>query len=206
MYVGITSRLRQDVAEAIRKMKCREADALGDMDAPLITESDIEPALWGDHLHLRNVIPSAWKSTIKSCNASLKATLSSGKTTERNFTAHFDTPIDAPPHYNDYRFRADLTHLPAMAAAVEWVRNSSEVELRWEKVKTDVDNFLANCKSLNEALKLYPDIAIYIPKPYLDKVEEKKEVSEKKESEAARVLKGIDTDALKAAAVMARMS
>ena len=65
--------------------------------------------------------------------------------------------------------------------------------------------FLEACKSLNEGLKLWPDLKYYIPEQYLKKVAEKVE-KKKRPSEALDALKEIDVDQIVANAVMARMA
>jgi hypothetical protein len=66
-------------------------------------------------------------------------------------------------------------------------------------------SFLQHCKSLNEALKLWPDIRIYIPQRYLDKAETVTKKAKAAESTALEHLKSIDTDNAVASAVMLRM-
>jgi hypothetical protein len=62
---------------------------------------------------------------------------------------------------------------------------------------------LGACKSLNEALKLWPDVRIYIPKEFLERVERK--VERTTNSGGAEAIKKVDTDAAVSAAAIARM-
>jgi hypothetical protein len=82
-----------------------------------------------------------------------------------------------------------------------------ECETRWESIDKKVALFLDNCKSLNEALKLWPDLAHYVPQEYIDKVNEKTEKKKSGPSEAAlEALKAIDTDVVAQSNVLARMA
>jgi hypothetical protein len=62
--------------------------------------------------------------------------------------------------------------------------------------------FLGKCKSLNEALKLWPGVKMYIPREYIERVERKVErkVREKE------ILEDTPVDTLTAAAIAARLS
>lgn len=63
-------------------------------------------------------------------------------------------------------------------------------DLKFSTIWDQVRGFLSSSKSLNDAIKKYPDIKLWIPQHYLDKVEEKVErapraVREQQEAEAA---------------------
>jgi hypothetical protein len=92
----------------------------------------------------------------------------------------------------------------------EWADNHlvrMECINRWLGIGKKVRLFLDNCKSLNEALKLWPDLAHYVPKEYLDKVNAKTEAKKSGPSEAAlAALKAIDTDVVAQSNVLARMA
>lgn len=88
----------------------------------------------------------------------------------------------------------------------EVVFNFQEVVCRWTKVRNDVRTFLESCKSLNEAVKLWPDVRRYINKSYLTKLDAKTEAAKKKESAAMEMLKNMDIDAINASTVLARMN
>jgi len=85
---------------------------------------------------------------------------------------------------------------------------------RWLKVEKQLLDFLDTCKSLNEALKTLPDIARYVDKHYLDRVEEKRTatVSKRKVDEEARkaevlaALAAVEVDVVRTSEVLARMA
>lgn len=95
---------------------------------------------------------------------------------------------------------------PALAALADKVELARECKARWAKVTLQVTTFLEKCKSLNEALKLWPELANYTHKDYLAKVNEKAERAAPKASAAAEALKGIDMDNFKTSVVLARMA
>lgn len=81
-----------------------------------------------------------------------------------------------------------------------------ECEDRWNKVRTQVIDFVQKCKSLNEALKLWPDLAKYVPDEYIERVNKKAERSKPAESDAAKALAAMDMDAVAASVTLARMA
>jgi hypothetical protein len=82
------------------------------------------------------------------------------------------------------------------------VELNAEIKARWAKVEGDIMAFLGKCKSLNEALKLWPGVKMYIPREYIERVERKVErkVREKE------ILDDTPVDTLTAAAIAARLS
>lgn len=98
---------------------------------------------------------------------------------------------------------ADLPHL------LEPIRQRTdaleEITERWSKVQSQVLSFLDNCKSLNEAVKLWPDVLRYVPDEYKERLE-RKAVKVVKESAALAALKEIDLDAVTTSTVLARMA
>jgi hypothetical protein len=126
---------------------------------------------------------------------------------DTSFEVHFkDTLLRCPPNTRPYSFAIEVDeHHPLIAEHVVYRKKVAEVDARWDKVRTDVLKFLENCKSLNEAIKLWPDIRIYIPKQYIERVEKKAERSVSTNS-ALDILKGIDTDGAVAAAIGARLA
>jgi hypothetical protein len=81
-----------------------------------------------------------------------------------------------------------------------------DIAQRWDKVDKEILGFLGKCKSVNEALKLWPQIEMYIPTEFINRVNEKHEKSSKGPSAAAAALKDMDTDHLTTAAVISRMT
>jgi DNA polymerase elongation subunit (family B) len=80
-----------------------------------------------------------------------------------------------------------------------------ECSKRWTKVQDQVLKFLGSCKSLNEAIKLWPDVRRYIPKDYLKRVDTKVEKTKTKSS-GADALAGMDMDMVNTSLVLARMA
>jgi hypothetical protein len=78
------------------------------------------------------------------------------------------------------------------------------MQIRWDNTENKIVEFLQSCKSLNEAVKLWPDVTLYVEKCDIDRMGVKRE--KVKESKALEALKELDTDALVSNAVISRMS
>jgi hypothetical protein len=93
-----------------------------------------------------------------------------------------------------------------MDKLIKYKADHEAIVERYRKVREDVATFLNKCRSLNEALKLWPAIAAYVDKDYVEKVNEVKPKGERRISEAMDVLAKIDVDAVQATAVAARLA
>lgn len=76
-----------------------------------------------------------------------------------------------------------------------------EIDLRWQKTLEQVNLFLGKCKSLNEAIKLWPQVALYIEDEDMERFNKKVERKARED-----VLANIDTDELTAMAIAAKLS
>lgn len=209
MFVGITGELLRGVRRRIAGMSTKEINSLGEQPVVFVNESDIEAMVWGEYLHLKSQIPEHWMCQIAEVCGKVVCTLHCGDLHEQYFTASLVDGLRmwAPPNLVCSHQRFDLSELPAMKPLIVWATAMAEADKRWTEVEAQVTEFLSKCKSLNEALKLYPDLSVYIPEGALKKVAEKREVSTKEIISAAKeALQSIDTDQLRAAAAIARMS
>jgi hypothetical protein len=93
-----------------------------------------------------------------------------------------------------------------MDKLIKYKADHEAIVERYRKVREDVATFLNKCRSLNEALKLWPAIAAYVDKDYVEKVNEVKPKGERRISEAMDALAKIDVDAVQATAVAARLA
>jgi len=170
--------------------------------------NDIMDKVWGEHMHLANQMPQEWKKYKDEVELRVDIPRGDGTSYKIDRTMRLVGGIHmmCPPDTPNYGFRIQV---PAdhelMAEYVAYHMQVDEVKQRWKKVSEEIDRFLRNCKSLNEALKLWPDVRIYIPKEFIDRVEHKAERSAAT-STALDVLKSIDTDGAVAAAVGARLA
>jgi hypothetical protein len=211
-FVAISQRLREDVQNTISNKNRQELSLLQRPPAPVITANDprVIKRFWGEHEHLRALMPQNWCTKVDNLYLRTEYPLDPA---EPDNTRNLDVtptvtggPIWAPPKADTFYPRVALqADDPDIVEYVKVAQAEHQINAKWIKVRNDVLNFLNNCKSLNEALKLWPDVRIYIPQQYIDKAEEKTVKAKAAESRAMEVLKQIDTDHAVSSAVMVRI-
>lgn len=89
------------------------------------------------------------------------------------------------------------------------VATEFEVSARWAAVTEQVYGFLQSCKSLNEAVKLWPDVRRYISDEYLARLDQKtarQSADDARKNAALEALKGVNVDMVTSSTVLARMA
>jgi hypothetical protein len=76
------------------------------------------------------------------------------------------------------------------------------IHAKWGKVDADIKLFLSKCKSLNEALRLWPALKMYVPHEYIERVETKVE-RRRRDTEITEV---VNLEELTATAIAAKLS
>lgn len=210
-YVAISGNLVASVKNHMDRMYEKDKNSIPVVDSTLdvnTVPNDIVDKVWGNHIHLANQMPQEWKKYKDEVELRVEIPREDGTSYKIDRTMRLVGGIHmmCPPDTPNYGFRIEL---PAdhelMAEYVAYQKEVDEVKQRWKKVSEEIVKFLQNCKSLNEALKLWPDVRIYIPQEFIVRVEHKAERSAAT-STALDVLKSIDTDGAVAAAVGARLA
>jgi hypothetical protein len=99
------------------------------------------------------------------------------------------------------RERLHLTGASEILAKAEAGFELESIERKWKNTEEQVVMFLGKCKSLNEAIKLWPQVALYIDDEDLERFNRKVERKARED-----VLQGINTDELTAHAIAAKLS
>jgi hypothetical protein len=76
------------------------------------------------------------------------------------------------------------------------------INARWAKIETDITEFLDKCKSLNEAVKLFPGVRMYIHREDIERLDRKLE----RPTQRAKIVEDVDTEGLTAAAIAAKLA
>jgi hypothetical protein len=215
-HVAISRDFLNRVDNKIDRMQSAELKALGtEPKVTMPTESQVMlDTLWGANLHLRNQIPDTWRnrSNCARVHFNTKTTRlnSDGETvpvsmsvTVQPTSGEFDFPPDA--NWHTTRFLSDRDH-PDFREMVAYGDAKAEIEVRWHTVRTKVTEFFKSCKSMKEAVTLWPDCKVYIDDEDIQRFEKKVVKTASQDSDAAKVLAGLDTDQLMGAAVVARLS
>lgn len=211
-YVAISERLRDEVRRNINMKRSAELNLLPTPGAVIIQSDDprIIEQFWGEHAHLRDVIPREWCAKADSLSIrTMYNKVPDDPATQDTLIFNVGIvggTIYLPPRSDTYSPKLSVPNdAPEVAEHVRKSQEQFAIGNKWRKVHEDVMTFLQNCKSLNEALKLWPDLRIYIPQSALDKCEEKSVKAKAAESRAMEILKSIDTGHAISSAVMVRI-
>lgn len=206
-FVGISSNLLSRVTNKIHKMEQAELKTLG--EEPKVSLPPDNPnilrALWGEHLHLKNLIPSQWKSNISNMRASVRIPLEGGESKTYGYNISFTSETEAPMTHGYYQVYNLEINVPELAEIHEYAAKHTDIARRWAKVSDKIAEYLKSCKSLNEAVKTWPDVKLYIDQEDLDRLEVKRE-KQVKSTAATEALAEMNVDELVGAVVIARMS
>jgi hypothetical protein len=77
-----------------------------------------------------------------------------------------------------------------------------DIDARWQKVETDIVEFLRKCKSLNEAVKLFPNVTMYLHYEDMERLNLKVE----RPSQRKSIIEEVDVEGITAAAIAAKLA
>lgn len=209
-YVAINPAFLSRVEAKIQSMCEAEIKTLGEMPIPQLTDKSefFLDNVWGEHKHLYALMPSEYKNNFPEWRININIRIADN---EHSLSITIPTKHmkDAyPPNHSWYSHRevdANPEKYPEIVPLVEHLKARAEINVRWTNVDSKVIDFLKECKSLNEAIKLWPDLKVYIDEADMKRLDVKHAKSDRA-SKAAEVLAGMDTDELMGAAVIARLS
>jgi hypothetical protein len=181
--------------------------------------------LWGEHLHLKSQMPEQWLTRAQKVSFRTAYTHDDGHVERTATVAVEGVTLCAPPGTNVYwngNVDVDVPYSTIEEAAsnelspyhttakyvmemVEHEKRRRRINRTWAPRETQLVQFLEKCKSLNEAIKLWPQIKLYVPKDYIDTVETPV-VRPQAVTRKEKVTEGLDSDGLTAAAIAARLA
>ena len=217
-YVAISNGLVESTHSNIRKM-CNAEKATRTAPPESIParpdDAQLELLVWGDHLALRDQLPNEWKQTISKLVMRIEYEHAPEQTSSVSLVHTFTAPMEVPCRKDDnnisyygYQVKVpEASHLlcPEARELVEHRKFCLQTDKKWEDIWSQVSQFLRAAKSLNEALKLWPALALYIDKDYIDRVNTNVK-REKTISSAEELLAKLSTDDITAAAVAHKLS
>jgi hypothetical protein len=212
--VIITKDLRDRVAAKINVMRNAELKA----DCPQhettlnIDISEMFNKLaWEGQEHLIKVIPNNWLKKTKDASLTLCVTVDDGGAVSHrvNVSGLSNAWCKPNPEYYGSTDRISLSETTLLEFSdetlgkaellerMQLVKQVHEIDKRWQKVAADVDSFLQKCKSLNEGVKLFPNIRAYIGAKDLERLD----VKPPPKAERQDIVADLDTEALTASAM-----
>lgn len=211
--VIITKDLRDRVAAKINVMRNAELKA----DCPqhettlnLDISEMFNKLAWEGQEHLIKVIPEKWLKKTKDVSLTLCVTVDDGGAVSHRINVSGLSNAwckPNPDYYGNDRLSLSETTLLEFAdetlgkaellERMQLVKQVHEIDKRWQKVASDVDSFLKKCKSLNEGVKLFPNIRAYIGAKDLERLD----VKPPPKAERQDIVADLDTEALTASAM-----
>lgn len=214
-YVAISEKLISSTQSNIIKMRDKEKAAVPvppERISVSKNDANLELLIWGNHLHLRDQMPNEWKKTYNRINARIQYEWAEGHTGQFEFTFESIDPIETPQSNDNSYYGHNInvpenSHLLPQQArdALEHQKFCRQTDAKWSDIKTQVTQFLQAAKSLNEALKLWPALSLYISDEYIDRVNNNPK-REKAASKAEEIMASISIDQLTAAAVASKLT
>ena len=207
-YVAISQDFLARVSNKISSMEQAEMSSIG-QETPIMLSSNtpsVLKAVWGEHLHLKQLVPDAWTGEMESLQAKIVLDDNTEHKFEHMFNVGLTEKIRTPPGFYKYHHHLVDHTAPEYASKVEWIMKKRDINFRWRKVQVQVRSFLENCKSANEAVKLWPDVKMYFDNNDIKRLDTKASRASSEASNAASILAQMDTTELVGAAVIARMS
>lgn len=216
--VYITKELKARVSSSILQKRKREiANDLRGHDLTRRADAHYIYNLgcWGaKHMHLVNVIPKDWLRREKGVTVTVNYVEND---VSRSFNIGFESDkfFSARPatdYWNRVVCIIDLDVVLALpeetigrAEIIErWEQDKvlSGINSRWAKIETDIMAFLDKCKSLNEAVKLLPNITMYLADEDIERLNRKVERATQRKA----IVADVDVESITAAAIADKLS
>lgn len=214
-YVAISHGLVDETRSNIRGMRDKELTSLTQPPSAVDFPADHAVPMdlaWGKFAAQRSEFPEDWKTMVSHLNLRMVFMHNEKQIdyslTIRPTSGKFEVPHLNKNHYDSVTYRVDADHPLATtigSTSMQYAIQAADVNAKWEAITKQVTDFLRASKSLNEALKLWPALALYVSKSYIDRVNNNAK-REAKVSDAATLLASIDTDSITAAAVSAKLT
>jgi hypothetical protein len=217
--VYITQELINRVKQRINGMRRAERNS----DVPNIDKNVVVDAshlfnlgCWNEkYVHLINQIPKEWLAKMDDGNVSICGVLDDGRnlTTSVRFQgmkSAYSRPKDIYYSKTDSELSLGFVrNLPEDTVGraellQRWEESiiALDIDTKWAKVEVDITEFLKKCKSLNEAVKLFPNVTMYTHHEDMERLNRKVERTAQRKA----IVEEVDTDGLTAAAIAAKLA
>jgi hypothetical protein len=209
--VRISQDLRSSVVDNINSMRAKETQRLRDSlntDGCTVyvgnTDRRVIAAVFGEHYADTVMsLPRDWFNRRDHFKAYVLYTRSDGRTDELSVklksSAH---EFIYPQNMKWWSTYLNITDWPEAAAIKQYAEESSRLHTKWAKINDQVLTFLMTYPTLNQAVKVWEGVRLYIPQSYLDRLDER---AVRAKCDDTPEMPKIDIHELTAAAVGARL-
>jgi hypothetical protein len=174
----------------------------------------IQTAAYRDAPTLRGNLPQAWLFKTDRIRLKVTSRAEHGTKVSTYLSVPEHRQFELPLHMKEsYRTDVEVYDDECPGALAAWVQARSTnkeqrrtVQQQYREVERQVIGFLRTHASLNAAIKEMPEIALYVPDQYINKMHEAVAPRVKKEEQTSAVEElGIDRNALAAVAIAHRV-
>lgn len=219
-YVRKTETLIEDITRNVRNMKDR---ALQDYASNKIevgtslhdsARRAIDVAAYKDAPELRGKLPTSWLKKKERIRLAIRAT--DTMKLDVHVEARDDAPFMVPAHLDEgyYSTSVEVTLDDCDEVLKAWVNGEGErakqrqtIAEQYTNVERQLVAYMRKHASLNSAIKEMPEIEMYVPQTYMDKLREATAPRQKKPEQQSLVDElEIDRDAIASIAIAHRMT
>lgn len=216
--VYITQQLTKDIHRVISRMKDNEvAETIPDHGKSITVNSSemLNHIAWGDYHHLITQLPESWLRQPGSADINvIVGVTEDGKENKHTVSysqlhGYFERPTNdrwgAPRPEATKAWFEQHVQFPGAYETLEKLKQldtRDEIHAKWDKTYGDITKFLSKCKSLNEALKTWPSLQLYVPSQYIERVNTKIE----RKARTEQLLAEVNLEELTANAIAAKLS
>jgi len=185
MYVRKTMTLVEEIGYSVDAMKHNQIKKTYkgtsiELDTPLHHEvrKVIENVLWKEAPDLMDKMPEKWCKIEDNVQVIFQHQ-PPNNSTNIQFEVSNEDKLKLPPTYSRYSSDCQIHDEDVTPLIREWLedikiqsKNKRETEDMFDKIKTQLTSFMGKHASLNTAIKEMPELEMYVPKEYLDKLAE----------------------------------
>ena len=218
MYVRKTQTLVDDIEHEVFRMQQNALSQLNEnnkveIGTPLHDEfkTAIEKTLWQEAPDIKDKIPNSW------CKFHNEITtiydVENHTTVRYSFETQDGDELKLPPTYSKWdshkipeKFRTPLIQ-EWLASRHKATATQDTIKADYETIREQLVGFMGKHASLNTALKEMPELKLYVPNHYIDKVEKKENrIKAKPSAPTTNDDVEVDVDALTRAAIAHRVT
>lgn len=203
LLLGVEQQIKVMAGAAKEELRKRAApDAVPEVCADLVAAATAQ--MWGVYAHLKDTTPREWMLETPRLDITPVDDHKKSVVPEIQIKGDWRLPPGTKTDYGYAEVRVPVTALQQSTqdAVMEYAADAMALDIKYTTVKEQIISFPKNCKSLNDALKKFPDFALYVPDEYKKRVAVETERTRKKKAEAQGLVVAIDRELLTSVGVI----
>lgn len=217
-YVRKTQTMINDIVENIDRMRDREMENYPNerLHVEGVEKEQVTSMFWKEHPQLMSLMPPKWCETTSQITLKVEYPDGSKEINFGSSTNSKDELFKLPPNMSSWNAKIEcaLSDLNAgnlasrVADAIVKKDKRLEIRQRFTEIRMQLRKLLEQHNSLNTALKTLPELALYVPQKYINRVNEKeiRERNTQAKTDTTVEELEIDVDKLVATAIASRLN